>query len=111
MATAALVLGIVGICLFWTFGFGMLLGILAVVFGLIGLSNARKVPGRPSAGRAIAGIATGAVALVVGFGFLAIFVWAANDISDDFEGIDGGINSDPSDGICNANRYLQDPDC
>jgi hypothetical protein len=37
---------------------------------------------------------------------VALAVWA-DDTVDDFD----GINSDPSNGVCNEDRFLQDPDC
>ena len=108
MATASLVLGIVGIATFLFCGLGALLGLLAVIFGAVSLSNARKAGGAPWVGRARAGLITGIVALVLGIGFLVVsVVISATTEDDDF----GGINSDPSDGICNEERFLQDPDC
>lgn len=103
MATAAMVLGIVGICLFWLAGIGALLGILAVIFGAIGLSKANATPGQPLKGRAKAGLITGVVAIVAGVAFFALVVSAVDDLED--------INTDPSDGFCNTDRFLQDPDC
>src|SRR5262245_20692579 len=60
IATAGMVLGIVGICLFFIPFLGVILGILAVVFGAIGIGNAKKGQGNHS--RAVSGIATGIVA-------------------------------------------------
>jgi membrane-bound ClpP family serine protease len=68
MGTAALILGILGLVLVVLILFaplGAFLGLLAVIFGIVGLLRA----GRGEAdnrGQAIAGLATGAVALVVG---------------------------------------------
>ena len=42
LATTALILGIVGVVLFWTFWFGIILGILAIIFGAIGLSRGEE---------------------------------------------------------------------
>jgi hypothetical protein len=66
MATAALVLGIVSICLFWAFGFGVVLGVLAVIFGIVGKRKASTLPGQPAAGRAVAGLVTGIVVWLAG---------------------------------------------
>lgn len=104
MATAALVLGIVGICLFWAVGLGALLGLLAVIFGGIGMSKAKSIPGEPLKGRAQAGLITGIIAIVAGVAFFVAVVAAVDDEFDQ-------INSDPSDGRCDPDRYLQDPDC
>jgi membrane-bound ClpP family serine protease len=68
MGTAALILGILGLVLVVLILFaplGAFLGLLAVIFGIVGLLRA----GRGEAdnrGQAVAGLATGAVALVVG---------------------------------------------
>lgn len=109
MATAALVLGIVGICLFWLLGLGAFLGLLAVIFGAIGLSKAKSLPGEPLKGRAQAGLVTGIVAIVAGIAFFVIVVAAVDGNLNDINYSD--VDSDPSDGVCNPDRYMQDPDC
>ncbi len=63
-------------------------------------------------GLAIGGIVTSVLALLVSV--LWIFVWnaASNELDNyDWEQYDDGINSDPSDGSCDLDRYMQDPDC
>ena len=60
LAVASLVLGIVSIPGLCVYGGGALLGVLAIVFGCIARSRARR-EGLPNAGMAIAGIACGAV--------------------------------------------------
>jgi membrane-bound ClpP family serine protease len=75
MGTAALVLGIVALVLVILILFsplGAFLGLLAVIFGIIGISRA----GRGEAdnrGQAVTGVVTGAVALLVGL-FLTISI-------------------------------------
>jgi lysylphosphatidylglycerol synthetase-like protein (DUF2156 family) len=114
LATAAMVLGIVGIVLSLACGVGTIAAVLAIVFGFVGMSNARKLPGEPLLGRAKAGLILGIVAIVlnvivvVGFVVLGL-VGTAGDMDMD-DGI-VGINTDPPDGFCNSNRFLQDPDC
>ena len=82
IGTAALVLGILALVLVVLILFapvGALLGLLAVIFGIVGLVRA----GRGEAdnrGQAVAGLVTGAAALVIGL-FLAIGIgtfFAAN---------------------------------
>jgi hypothetical protein len=65
LATTALVLGIVSLPLLIFFGLGALLGIAAIVVGIIALGRAKRgeAAGR---GLAIGGIATGAVSVVLG---------------------------------------------
>ena len=61
LATASLVLGILGIALFWFLGF--IMSILAIVFGGVGLSRAKA--GAPGKGVAIAGLTLGIVGLLL----------------------------------------------
>jgi len=61
LATASLVLGILGIALFWFLGF--IMSILAIVFGGVGLSRANA--GAPGKGTATAGLILGIVGLVL----------------------------------------------
>lgn len=108
-ATAALVLGIISIVLFWTFGFGIILGILAIVFGVLGRGRAREITAAGQSdgqsGRATAGLVTGVLGVVGGALFIVLLVAAADDLEWD------QINTDPPDGECNPDRFLQDPDC
>jgi hypothetical protein len=97
-------LGIASIVLFWTCGFGVLLGILAVIFGAMARSRARE-SGSGDAGRAQAGLITGIVGIIGGVVFL---VWAATafipDILDEVE-------AELDDGICEPELEGFDPDC
>lgn len=110
LATAGMVLGIIGLCLFWTFGLGVFLGLLAVIFGAIGLGKTKSAQGTPHKGRAQAGVITGVLAMVAGVVFIALAVAAVDDSYDQIIR-DAGVDSDPSDGYCNTSRYMQDPDC
>ncbi len=69
MATASLVLGIVGIPLCFLF----LPSILAVIFGIIGLSQIKSNPGQSGRGKAIAGLFLGGISLVFIIG-LVVFI-------------------------------------
>lgn len=106
LATGAMVTGIISLVTFWLCGLGAVLGLVAVVLGAVALSKANKTPARTGRGQAIAGIATGAVALVITLAFLALIVFAGES-TDDFQ----EINTDPSDGFCDSERFMQDPDC
>lgn len=111
MAIAALVLGILSLVGVFCWGVGgILLGLPAVVLGFLGMKKAKELPGAPQKGVAIGGIVTGALGLVGGLLFLlftVILVASTDNIQNDF----GDINSDPSDGVCDSDRFLQDPDC
>lgn len=73
MATAALVLGILALILCWTVVGGIVLGLLALIFGIIAARRAGRgeAPGR---GRAIAGIVTGVLGLLLSIALIAIGV-------------------------------------
>ncbi|WP_328942293.1 DUF4190 domain-containing protein [Streptomyces sp. NBC_00250] len=76
MGTAAMVLGIISVAGFCLWGLGTILGILALIFGIIGLKKA----GRGEAtnrGMAVAGIVLGAIGLLISAVFLGFLIWAA----------------------------------
>ncbi|MEW1599758.1 DUF4190 domain-containing protein [Streptomyces sp. NPDC093808] len=78
----ALVLGIVGALLFWTAIGGIVLGLLAVVFGVLGFRRGRR--GVATNGTmAVIGAVLGALALVVSSVLLALGVAVIN--SDEFK--------------------------
>jgi hypothetical protein len=83
MATAALVLGILALVTSFTVVGGIVLGLLAVIFGVIGLRRARRglALGR---GRAIAGIILGLLGIVVA----AVVIAAGVSIFNSPEGKD-----------------------
>ena len=63
MGTAALVLGIIGLVLCWNI-FGIILGILAVIFGGVGLGRAKRGEAN-NRGAAMAGLVLGIIAIVL----------------------------------------------
>jgi len=73
MATAALVLGILALITSWTVVGGVLLGLLAVIFGIVGLRRANRglALGR---GRAISGIILGLLGILVAGLLIAVGV-------------------------------------
>jgi hypothetical protein len=96
LAIASMVLGIL-----WLYWIG---SILALVFGYVAKGQIERSAGRQSGkGMAIAGIVLG----WIGVGVLALVIVLAIAFGDDVD----GINSDPSDGVCNEERFLEDPDC
>jgi hypothetical protein len=80
-AVAALVLGIVAAVFFWTVVLGILLGILAIVFGAVGLS--RVTAGAPSKGLATAGVVLGVVSVIASIAFIVVIGTAAHNASHD----------------------------
>jgi hypothetical protein len=85
MGTTALVLGVVALTLVLLLLFsplGAFLGLLAVLFGILGLLRANRGEA-DNRGQAVAGLVTGGIALLVGI-FLTISVgtWFATHVND-----------------------------
>lgn len=84
LAIPALVLGILAVVFFWTVVGGILLGVLALVFGILGMRRARR-NGAPHRGFSVAGAVLGALALV---GSLLLVVVGASLLgSDEFKNL------------------------
>jgi hypothetical protein len=85
MGTAALVLGVVGLVLVLLLLFspiGAFLGLLAVLFGILGIIRANRGEA-DNRGQAVAGLVTGGIALLVGVFFtISIGVWFSTHVND-----------------------------
>ncbi|NUV83351.1 DUF4190 domain-containing protein [Streptomyces sp. CAI-155] len=90
LGTAALVLGIISVVGFCMYGVNIVLGILALIFGIIGLGRAKRGEAT-NRGMAIAGIITGSVGIVLGSVLLGFIIWAVAN-GEDFE---DGYEDDP----------------
>ncbi|MEE1756906.1 DUF4190 domain-containing protein [Streptomyces sp. SP18CS02] len=75
MGITAMVLGIVSVVGFCLYGLGIVLGILALVFGILGRKRVQRGEAN-NAGMATAGIILGSVGIVIGAAFIAFMVWA-----------------------------------
>jgi hypothetical protein len=107
-AVVSLVVGILSLLGIFCFGVGgVVLGLIAVVLGIMGIRKANEMVGQPQKGVAIGGLVTGSLGLLAGLAFLGLIV-LGSAVSDDY---DSGYNSDPSDGVCDESRFIQDPDC
>ncbi|MGW7056012.1 DUF4190 domain-containing protein [Streptomyces sp. NPDC054887] len=85
LAVAALALGIAALLLFWTVFGGLVLGLLAVVFGILGARKARG--GRAPRGKmSIIGAVLGALGLIASAVIIAIGASILN--SDEFKNFD-----------------------
>lgn len=75
LGTAALVLGILGVVFCWAYVVGPVLGILAIIFGGVGLSrvHAGQATNR---GSALAGLILGIIAILA-FVILVLLLWQA----------------------------------
>lgn len=71
---AALVLGLFALVLSWTVIGGIVFGILAVIFGLLGRARVKKGEST-SGGLALAGVVLGVVAALIAIGLIAIGVY------------------------------------
>jgi len=85
MGTAALVLGVVAVVLVLLLLFspiGAFLGLLAVLFGILGIMRTNRGEA-DNRGQAVAGLVTGAIALLVGIFFtISIGVWFSTHVND-----------------------------
>ena len=70
-AVTALVLGLISLFLSWFPGVDWVLGALAIIFGAVGISTARR-RGGAGRGMAIAGLVLGVVTVVLGLIFYAV---------------------------------------
>lgn len=83
LAITALVLGIAALALCWTTLPGIILGVLAIIFGAVALARARtdKVSNK---GMAIAGLITGVLGLIIGVVLFVAAIRIASDCQDRF---------------------------
>jgi len=72
LAIASLVCGICSLVLFWVPVLGFLLGILAIIFGGVAISQTRRDPDLRGRGMAIAGLVCGIVGIL---GWVILIVW------------------------------------
>ncbi|RPK57467.1 hypothetical protein EES43_21880 [Streptomyces sp. ADI96-02] len=85
LGTAALVLGIISVGGFCLYGLNIVLGILALVFGIIGRGRAKRGEAT-NGGMALAGIILGSVGTVIGAAILGLLIWTvANGEADSGE--------------------------
>lgn len=102
LAVAALIVGILSF-----FCVGLLFGPIAIVLGILARKKANDEMGGNGAGMALGGIITGVLGFVASAAFVLFFFVLAESTVDNID----DFNTDPSDGVCNEDRYWQDPDC
>lgn len=79
LGVAAMVLGIISVVGFCMWGLGIILGLLALIFGIIGRGRAKRGEAT-NGGMALAGIILGSIAMAISAAFLGFLIWAiAND--------------------------------
>lgn len=75
MGVAAMVLGILSVCLFCLYGIvGVVLGVLALIFGIIGRKRAERGEAT-NEGQARAGVILGSIGIAIGLIFIGFIVW------------------------------------
>jgi hypothetical protein len=74
---AALSLGLLALLLSWTIAGGIIFGILALIFGLLGRARAKRDEST-NGGVAVAGVVLGIIGLIIGIGLLAVGVSLLN---------------------------------
>jgi hypothetical protein len=93
MGTAAMVLGILAVCLFCIYGIpSLILGALALIFGILGRKRANRGEASNS-GQALAGIILGSIGIVLGVAIISFFIWLFATHADEFD--DSTYNDDP----------------
>ncbi|WP_406374696.1 DUF4190 domain-containing protein [Streptomyces sp. NBC_00647] len=92
MGTAGLVLGIIAAVLFCVWPLAIVLGILAVIFGLIGRGKARRGEAT-NPGQALAGVICGAVGVALAIALLVIIIVAPDDNGGEDSGGDYGFST------------------
>ena len=109
MGVAALILGIVALLGFWTIILGIVLGLLALIFGIIGRKRATRREAT-NGGVALAGAILGGIALAASVLFLALvgafFVNHKSDIQK-FRDCVNSAQTDQQRQDC-ANKFNQD---
>ncbi|MCX5143264.1 MULTISPECIES: DUF4190 domain-containing protein [unclassified Streptomyces] len=82
MGIASLVLGIISVALFCMYGLGVILGVLALIFGLIGRGRVKRGEANNS-GVALAGVILGSIGIAISAAFLGFIIWAIT--TDEFD--------------------------
>ncbi|MFF8915784.1 DUF4190 domain-containing protein [Streptomyces sp. NPDC015032] len=82
LGIAAMVLGIIAVAGFCFWGLGVVLGVLALIFGIIGRGRAGRNEAT-NGGMALAGIILGSIGIVISGAFLALMIWGV--ASGEFE--------------------------
>lgn len=78
---AALVLGILSVVIFCAWGLGIILGTLALIFGILGRKRANRGEAN-NGGMALAGIILGPIGIVVSITFLSLMIWGISHSHD-----------------------------
>ena len=95
LGIAALVLAIVGLVFCWSVFGGVVLGVVAVILGIVGFGRAKRGQAT-NTGVAIAGIVLGALAVIVSLAFIPIWMGVFSEVGGtDYLDCVGRAGSDP----------------
>lgn len=89
-----MVIGIISVVGFCLYGVNIILGILALIFGIIGLGRAKRGEAT-NRGMALAGVILGSVGIVVGAAILGVLIWAATSADSDSDSDYDSTYDDP----------------
>jgi heme/copper-type cytochrome/quinol oxidase subunit 2 len=88
MGVAAMVLGILSVCLFCLYGVvGIVLGVLALIFGILGRKRVRAGSATNS-GQALAGIILGSIGIAIGTIVVGLLIWGVTKAMNDDDDVD-----------------------
>ncbi|MDG1333528.1 MAG: DUF4190 domain-containing protein [Crocinitomicaceae bacterium] len=86
MATAAMVLGIISLALFWTGWIGLLVGIVAIILAVVAKNQIKADPSMAgSEGQAKGGLIMGIIGVVLALVMIIIAVLFVNAVANEFE--------------------------
>ncbi len=100
---AAMVLGIIAVTFFCAYGLGVILGILALIFGILGRKRVQRGEATNN-GMALAGIILGVVGFVLSAAFIGFLVWAIVQSENE-----KGLDSDEYDPYANSSLVVEAP--
>ncbi|MFF9570900.1 DUF4190 domain-containing protein [Streptomyces sp. NPDC014685] len=85
MGTAAMVLGILAVCMFCIYGIpSLILGVLALIFGILGRKRVQRGEATNS-GQALAGIIMGSIGIAFGVAIISFFIWLFATHADELD--------------------------
>lgn len=119
LSALALVIAIVSTAGFWWKGYGGAAGLIAVIFAVVAVHSSSAAPVRALGTSAII---LGSIAMSLTLGVQLVSRFVEDSFNDAFNGagieLDSSgsgperrINSDPPDGECDRERFIEDPDC
>ncbi|MGW8883721.1 DUF4190 domain-containing protein [Streptomyces sp. NPDC055749] len=87
LGTAAMVLGILAVCLFCIYGIpSLILGVLALIFGILGRKRVQRGEASNS-GQALAGVILGSIGIALGAAIIGFFIWLLATHSEEFNDV------------------------